>query len=71
MLDWKYLGTPKTEERGAWLGERSEECVVQTDNGKRYIARLYSISVGCSKSSNWYTDDGAILDNVVKWIELD
>ncbi len=72
-MKWEYIknGTPITYESGNWDGLRSDEFVIETDAGDRYIARLYEGYMDGASFQEWYENsDWAISGEVVRYLKL-
>lgn len=69
-MKWNYNGYPIAYEIGNWDGKRSNEVVVEDDDGEKYIARLYEGFLDGSEFKDWIDNNGYTLFNIIKWIEL-
>ncbi len=72
-MKWEYIknGTPTTYESGDWDGLRSDEYVIETDTGNKYIARLYEGYMDGSSFQEWYENAvWGISGEVVRYLKL-
>lgn len=72
LQDWKDVETemPITYETGDWDGKRSDEVVVEDNNGKKHVARLYEGFMDGSAFSEWFENDDWAINEPVRWLSL-
>lgn len=72
-MEWKYTppNTPHAYETGNWDGKRSDEVVAEDDNGKKYVARIYSGHMDGSEFLEWVdSNDDCINAKITRWFDL-
>ena len=65
------IDMPLCYETGAWDGKRSDEVLVEDDEGRRYVARMYSGQMDGSYFADWISNDGYIINKeIVRWLKI-
>ena len=65
------IDMPLCYETGAWDGKRSDEVLVEDDEGRRYVARMYSGQMEGSYFAEWISNDGYIINKeIVRWLKI-
>jgi hypothetical protein len=72
-MEWTntLIDMPLCYETGAWDGKRSDEVLVEDDEGRRYVARMYSGQMDGSYFAEWISNDGYIINKeIVRWLKI-
>lgn len=72
-MNWKYTEKelPITYKEGYWDGKKSDEILVQDEDGNNYIAVLYSGFMDVFEFNNWYSsNDEYELGDIVRWMNI-
>jgi hypothetical protein len=73
IMEWTntLIDMPLCYETGAWDGKRSDEVLVEDDEGRRYVARMYSGQMDGSYFADWISNDGYIINKeIVRWLKI-
>lgn len=66
-MAWVKEGNPICFESGNWDGKRSDLVLVETKQGRFYIARMYSGTMDGSTFNDWCDQNDAYLQDIIQW----
>lgn len=73
-MNWNNIkkSKPIAVETGDWDGMRSDEILVRTITGRKYIVHMYIGQIDGGKFINFYeSNTGYEVTNVTHWVDID